>query len=426
MRAFLYGVSALAYWLAYTGRRPACLPLAGGESLFAGGDAPFAGDATRCAGGGCLPGGGAAGDAKGDASLASSSVLGADDSAYGTRRNAPLASSGVVSAAAVAGDAMSVASRETHVDVRAVGATVSRDGDAEKRQSAAGVVTRAFSLFPHMKAPLHVLVPNPAKVNAKGIVCHRSSRSFGRGSFFPVDELMGVCSPELCFVQVARHLPLHQAIKAGCALCGSFAVSPRSEFGLVSRRPLTTRAAIAEYLESNKGIAGAKRARRALRYVVEGCASPAEIRLAMTLTLPYEKGGFSVPGLCANRAIELGKKAVKVAGRRRVVPDLLNAEQKVAIEYDADVTHASGQRRMQDATKRMVLESMGFKVVTVTTKQLGLGGRMRDVAEDIRRHMGMPLRIRSASFEKNHRLLTSMPKSFDGLFARRWLIGCEG
>ena len=100
---------------------------------------------------------------------------------------------------------------------------------------------------------------------------------------------------------------------------------------------------------------------------------------------------------------------------------MLNAARRVAVEYDADITHASAQRRMQDATKRMVLESMGFKVVTVTTKQLGLTNKMRDIAEEIRKHVGVPLRIRSAAFERNHRLLMGMPRSFDGLFGPCWL-----
>ena len=132
-----------------------------------------------------------------------------------------------------------------------------------------------------MGRPLHGLVPGATRVRAKEIACHRSNVAFEGESFHLVDEALGVCSPELCFVQVAKQFPFHQAVKAGCALCGSFAISPKADFGLVTRQPLTTKAALEKYLGENGGISGAKAARKALRHVVEGCASPAEIYQAI-------------------------------------------------------------------------------------------------------------------------------------------------
>lgn len=407
MKAFLYGMSALAYWLAYTGRRPVCISRAQSSAIFAG-------DGVR---NGKLPDQSAEiakHGAKGDTAPS----RGAAPSAEGTARGEVEAGDCGDLGRPAGGGSWDGAETKGCGDL---GQSAGESRHLASRPSAAGAASRAFALFPHVSMPLHLLVPNPAKVNAKGVVCHRSSRSFGAGSFCPIDEVVGACSPELCFVQVARHFPFHQAVKAGCALCGTFAVNPQAQFGLSSRRPLTTKAEIAKYLEANRGIAGAKRARRALKYVVDGCASPAEIRLAMVLTLPHAKGGFSLSGFLANQPIDLGKKEAKVAGRRRVIPDLLNTARKVAVEYDADVTHASAQRRMQDATKRMVLESLGFKVVTVTTRQLALTSKIRDVAEEICKHVGAPLHIKSSAFERSHRLLMEMPRSFDGLFSPCWL-----
>lgn len=297
------------------------------------------------------------------------------------------------------------------------------DAAASGQNAAPGIAEGARVLFPHLGRPLHVLVPDATRVRAKGFACHRSSAAFAGGSFHLADEVLGVCSPELCFVQVAKQFPFHQAVKAGCALCGSFAISPKADFGLVARQPLATKAALEKYLAENGGISGAKAARKALRYVVEGCASPAEIYLAMVLTLLYAKGGFALPGFRSNCSVELGKRAAKAAARSKVIPDLLNVEHRIAIEYDADITHASGQRRMHDATKRMVLESMGFKVVTVTTRQLASSERMRDVAREVRKHMGLPFRVKSAEFDRNHRLLQATRKSFDGLYNPQWLAG---
>lgn len=59
--------------------------------------------------------------------------------------------------------------------------------------------------------------------------------------------------PELCFVQLALVLPLHELLKAGDALCGMFFIDPSSRNGLGSRTPLTSKRRIESFVRRNAG-----------------------------------------------------------------------------------------------------------------------------------------------------------------------------
>ena len=269
--------------------------------------------------------------------------------------------------------------------------------------------------------PLHIAVPPVCRASQAGFVKHVRSAPALAEDIVAVPSGVRVPIPELCFVQIAEQLPFHQAVKAGCALCSTFALDPAQPFGLAERKPLTTRAKIASFVDSHPGLRGAKNARVAVGHIGESAASPAEIYQMMVLTLPPRWGGYGLRSLEANRVVRLGKKAAGIAGRAYVVPDLCDFEHRLAIEYDADATHAHGEQLSRDATKRMALGSMGLKVITVTTRQLASLDRMRDVAKEAARIMGTRVRTQSARFESEQRLLAATRKSFDGLFDREWL-----
>ena len=271
-------------------------------------------------------------------------------------------------------------------------------------------------MFPTFRTPFHIVVPTDSRSRVPGIVSHVSGFPYQSDAFVRINDSLYVSSPELCFVQLAQVLPFHETVKAGCALCSSFALDPMSQFGLASRKPLTSRIAIQRFIERNPGHRGNKKARRLLPYLVEGTASPAEIRLAMMLTLPLSKGGFGLKGLVANKPIKLGKKTARSAGRSTVIPDLLDEEHRIAIEYDADQTHGTGHQLTRDATKRMALETMGIRVLTVTSGQLRSPAQLGSVAKEIGRLTGQRIRPRGKQYATNLWRLHRMPVSFDRLF----------
>lgn len=277
--------------------------------------------------------------------------------------------------------------------------------------------------------PLHVSMRKGSRSGRSSHVEH-AVMPVGAGATIRVAEGLCVPTPELCFVQISASMPFHQAVKAGCALCSTFRLDPRCPFGVREREPLTSVSDLEAFIEANSGMRGAGRARVALRYVKERTASPAEVYLTMLLTLPPHRGGFGLDALQPNRPVCLSKRATEIAQRSYLIPDLYDAEHHIAIEYDADATHTTGQQLSRDSTKRLALESMGIKVITVTTRQLSSIERMGDVAGETARAMGKRMRLRSAQHESARSLLAATRRTFDGLYDREWLMqqraSCSG
>lgn len=145
-----------------------------------------------------------------------------------------------------------------------------------------------------------------------------------------------VSCPELCFVQLAQSLPFHELVRAGNVLCGRFYLDAGKSGELGQREPLTSKRRIEAFIRANPGIKGVKEARRALPWVTEGAASPPEAFLAMVFGLPYRYGGFQLSDLAVNRRLRPSHKAQQIARRTTLVPDILFADARLAIEYELD------------------------------------------------------------------------------------------
>ncbi len=216
--------------------------------------------------------------------------------------------------------------------------------------------------------------------------------------FCRVESGVFVSCPELCFVQLAQSLPFHELVRAGNVLCGRFYLDAGKGGELGRREPLTSKRRIEAFLRANPGIKGVKEARRALPWVTEGAASPPEAFLAMVFGLPYRYGGFQLSDLAVNRRLRPSHKAQQIARRTTLVPDILFADARLAIEYDSTAEHTSSSQLTRDAQKRLALEADGYKVVTVTAGQIGDSGEMRRIAEQCYRRRGKRFRPQSKEF----------------------------
>ena len=133
--------------------------------------------------------------------------------------------------------------------------------------------------------PVHTLTKTPWPSN--GPFRHHSCSLFAKGLPLAVAcEGVLVCPVELAFVQVATHLPFPELVRLGFELCGAYSVARTASGGFFQRKPLTTPQRIAQFACGNASLRGSAKARRALRYIAENAASPAETRIAMSLTLP--------------------------------------------------------------------------------------------------------------------------------------------
>ena len=159
-----------------------------------------------------------------------------------------------------------------------------------------------------------------------------------------------IASPELCFMQAGAVLDFHSLVRLGHCLCGRFVTEEKNglsgaagkesseqggsavlsgKMGLSRaagkesseqggsavlsgmtdlsgvpgraadfkyRGAITTVQSISDFLDKCPGQYGVKQARTAIKYVMDGAASPDEVRLGMLAALPLGRGGLAVPG----------------------------------------------------------------------------------------------------------------------------------
>lgn len=263
-------------------------------------------------------------------------------------------------------------------------------------------LTRVLPLIP---PPAHVLVSKKMKSPVPDAVAHATHFSLKGKPFLRVADGIFAACPELCFVQLARDLPFHELVKVGSALCGAFAVDPLSSNGLTRRTPITTAKRIEAFIRRNPGIRGAKAARQAVKCLAENAASPPEAFLWTVMSLPQRYGGYGIPGLELNRRITPSKRAQSLAHRKTLVPDIMHAPSRLSIEYDSNSEHLTPEQISRDASKRLALEADGFKVITVTSRQLPDSNEMRGVAEQSCKRIGRRFQIQSKNFQAQHRRL---------------------
>jgi hypothetical protein len=255
-----------------------------------------------------------------------------------------------------------------------------------------------FATSPHL--PVNVLVWHGLHGSDDGrLRRHQVSRALPNGSFARIGNRLFVSSPELCFVQLAKVLPLEQLIEAGFELCGGF-VSRTTGPELPRRKPLTSVGDIESALAEWAGSPGAKNGRRAIAHVIEGSASPKETQLTMLLSMPRRLGGFGLPRPVLNAPIELSGAAAKIMGRGSVRGDLLWEEKRLVVEYDSASWHASAPAIAMDANRRNALKDMGYDVITVTGAQIMSHGMMEQVAAVLERRLGVRRRAQSAGLDE--------------------------
>lgn len=101
-------------------------------------------------------------------------------------------------------------------------------------------------------------------------------RDLPRWSFCSLGGGAYLCSPELCFVLLARGGDLPRLLEVGSELCGTYALRPDGSGGFVRRPCLTTTDDLTAYLGQVGRRHGCRLARRALEVLEDGLGSPRE------------------------------------------------------------------------------------------------------------------------------------------------------
>ena len=151
--------------------------------------------------------------------------------------------------------------------------------------------------------PLHCVVSEPKnRRNVKGGHCHVLGADMKAICLRQSNEgsLLCVVSPEVLFLQMAAQLSLIELVRLGYELCGSYSLpmaqpnyagTPR---GFSRRSPLTSVAKLNAHIVQQGNNRNVKNARVALRYVVDGAASPRETELCMLMVFPRKMGGYGL------------------------------------------------------------------------------------------------------------------------------------
>ncbi len=270
------------------------------------------------------------------------------------------------------------------------------------QRSEAGALALKASLPPWVdfSHPVNVLVPEKARARSSQNVQSRVWKShLVARSLYLVSKNCAVCSPELCFMQLALGCSLPELIATGFEMCGDYSLMPGNAKGFAARPALTTQKQLSSFVSAARGCYGIAGTKRACGQIMDGSASPMETSLAMLLCLPCAMGGFGIERPILNHSISLTRQAKQIAGREHLVCDLFWPAYQVAGEYDSDAFHTGSDRIFADSKRRMALSNLGISVITVTRKQIMDARSMENAARAFAKATGKV--IQRGEFDAN-------------------------
>ena len=257
--------------------------------------------------------------------------------------------------------------------------------------------------------PVHVLVGCDAmRTETHALVSHTWSCALPDGDLF-VDAGEGffVSTPEFCFLQMASKLTLANLIQLGFELCGTYSLRKDGP-AAPRKKPLTSSDKLKAFVAKAAGAPGCKKAVRALRYVLDGSASPKETELAMYLCLPYALGGYGIERPRLNYHIDIPPSMRKFSNKSYCVCDLCWPDANLVFEYDSKLHHSGEGQRARDSKRSNTLISLGYTVVSVTSIQIGSGEDVNKLAQIAAKFTGKRLRYRDPGFTRKHWELSAL------------------
>ena len=207
---------------------------------------------------------------------------------------------------------------------------------------------------------------------------HVCAAAYPPGSFRRLTHDLYVSSPELCFLQLAPSLPFGRLALLGMELCGGYALDADDSEGFRRREPLSTAAALRRVSQRFSGVKGAKPARLAARFLVDGALSPMEAAVVLLLCAPTSRGGYGLAPPVLNAEVRLTRSSARWPASRFC--DLYWPARRLAIESDSNRFHVGADRIARDASRRAQLAREGVTVLTLTWDQVRDAIQFHEVA----------------------------------------------
>ena len=258
--------------------------------------------------------------------------------------------------------------------------------------------------FPYLSRPVHLLVPHQnMKISLEEATVHVMQTTLPASSYVALRHDVFVAGPELTLASLAASLSMPELIQLGCELCGSYRMTP--DGGFRTTQPATCVAALRSFGRRIDGARGVSRFRRAVRYVLDGSASPMETAVALMLALPPSLGGYGLPAPVLNRRIEPRpgmQTPIGLTGKRFFVADLCWPGSHYVLEYDSDAYHTGPERIAADAARRDALQLMGYDVSTVSRRQAMSALEMNAIAQLVAKKLGVQIRLRCRDWNQRN------------------------
>ncbi|MBR5930484.1 MAG: hypothetical protein IKZ95_00495 [Lachnospiraceae bacterium] len=269
----------------------------------------------------------------------------------------------------------------------------------EEKQTGRTSITEIVGRL-NFTTPVHVAVPRTTnRQHTKTIIYHALPKALPKNSFIQITDNVLISSPEMCFLQAALTLPLHQLVKLACELCAIYVPDSYEEYGQRSREQITSVSNIRDYLLKATGARGVKKAKEAIQYASDRANSPMEVNLATIAALPICHGGFGTKKMLLNNDVLLSESGAAHLGRESCCCDIVWPEEKVVLEYDSNLSHLSRQQHAKDKARITALSLSGYKVFSVTADDLKSYGRIEALFLLVRSALGM--RTHNDRMEKN-------------------------
>ncbi|WP_139653752.1 hypothetical protein [Raoultibacter phocaeensis] len=265
--------------------------------------------------------------------------------------------------------------------------------------------------------PVHlVIADNASRVRFDHVVCHCVGASIPRGSFVKLTDTAYVSSVDFLFLQKASEYTVSRLVLLGMELCGTYALDETDPRGFRDREPLTSVSKLQRFVEKAGVMYGTKKARRALRFLVDGSASPMESIQAVLFFLPCSLGGHGVARGELNGRIEASVGGRPFPNNTFYRCDILWRAHRLVVEYESDMCHTDPDRISADSKRRTSLIAAGYTVVTITKKQLFDAREFEKIANLLIRHTGkhvrkQPYNILTRRHALRKELFATIPKA---------------
>ena len=218
--------------------------------------------------------------------------------------------------------------------------------------------------------PIDVLVPPGAPCPRSILRYHEQKTQLPPRSLYPLRDGIHLVSPALCFVEKCASLPFIEALELGMELCGTYALRPDETNDYSPRNyQLTSVLSLNRKTKGWQGIHGLKKARVVVLYLADGAASPMETKVYLLLCLPQKYGGFNIEKPEINVEMQLTEEERRILRQLKVKPDFFWRDAKLIVEYDGEY-HNDPVQAAKDAKRNVLLESLGYTVVSIKKQQV--------------------------------------------------------